>query len=180
MISGSMADTMGETSRLFDSHRGRLTAFVAARMPPLLARAVPPEDIVQETFLEATRRYEEFEPTGPSAFYRWLVAIARYKIAEAVRARRAKKRAVLTPMEMEPTGNQTSPSGRAIRAERAGLVANAIDALPPDQARAVRLRYLEGLSVAETADRLDRSPAAVKMLVSRGLAALADEVGSRF
>jgi RNA polymerase sigma-70 factor (ECF subfamily) len=170
---------MGETSRLFDSHRGRLTAFVAARMPSLLARAVPPEDIVQETFLEAARRIDAFEPNGPAAFYRWLVAIARFKIAEAVRARRAKKRAMLTPMEVEPAGNQTSPSGRAIRAERAGLIANAIETLPEDQARAVRLRYLEGLTVAETADRLDRSPAAVKMLVSRGLTALAEGVGSR-
>ena len=37
----------------------------------------------------------------------------------------------------------------------------------------MRLRYLQGLSVAETAERLDTTPAAVKALVARGLAQLA-------
>ncbi len=48
----------------------------------------------------------------------------------------------------------------------------AIAALPDRQAEAVRLRYLEGLTVAETSERLGCSNPATKALVSRGLLAL--------
>lgn len=44
--------------------------------------------------------------------------------------------------------------------------------LPEHQARAVELRYFEGLSVNETAEKMQRSPAAVNALVARGLGAL--------
>ena len=46
------------------------------------------------------------------------------------------------------------------------------------RAEALQLRYLEGLSIKETAERLDRSPGAVKALVSRGLADLGTRLGS--
>jgi RNA polymerase sigma-70 factor (ECF subfamily) len=161
---------------LLDRHRGRLHAFLRARMDPALARAVPPEDVLQETLIEAARKVAAFEDRGPASFYRWLVAIARFKAAEADRARRALKRAAVGPLEDDPPGRGTSPSEGALRHERAERLRGALEAIPPDQAEAVRLRYLEGLSVAETADRMARSEASVKALVSRGLDALAGKV----
>jgi RNA polymerase sigma-70 factor (ECF subfamily) len=53
---------------------------------------------------------------------------------------------------------------------------HALLALPERQAEAVRCRYLEGLSLAETAERLECSEPAVKALVCRGLADLAGRV----
>jgi RNA polymerase sigma-70 factor (ECF subfamily) len=61
-----------------------------------------------------------------------------------------------------------------MRAEGAVHLAEALARLPERQAEAVRLRYLEGMSLAETADRLACTEAAVKALVARGLSALAD------
>lgn len=165
---------------LYARHRGRLLAFVSSRMGPGLRASVTSEDIVQETHLEAARKLEAFEPQGPSSFYRWLVGIARNKVNEAARAGRAKKRAIQQPLEHDPRAAQTSPSGRVMRAERAFLVGEALGDLPEAQAEAVRLRYLEGLSVAECGARLERSPAAVKALVSRGLAALAERARPHF
>jgi RNA polymerase sigma-70 factor (ECF subfamily) len=161
---------------LFRRHRGRLLAFIRTRMSDALAGRVAPEDLLQETHLEALRKRDEFRPRGATSFYRWLVSIACFKIAEAERARHAKKRSLETPLRVEPLASQTSPSGRAMRAERAMLLRDALARLSDDQAEAVRLRYLEGLSLAETADRLGRSAAAVKALVSRGLQALADRI----
>ena len=112
-------------------------------------------------------------PDGPASFYRWLVGIAKRKLSEAGRARRAKKRANVAPLDHDPSAAQTSASGRAMRFESASLLADALGRLPEAQAEAVRLRYLEGLTVAECAERMDRSEAAVKSLVTRGLAALA-------
>jgi RNA polymerase sigma-70 factor (ECF subfamily) len=158
---------------LYARHRGRLLAFVASRMAPSLRASVAPEDVVQETHLEAARKLDAFDPEGPASFYRWLVGIARNKVLEAARAQRAKKRAIQEPLAHDPHAAQTSPSGRVMRAERAVLLGSALDELPEAQAEAVRLRYLEGLSVAECAERMERSTSAVKSLVTRGLAALA-------
>jgi RNA polymerase sigma-70 factor (ECF subfamily) len=179
---------MDETTRLLDAalrgerealealyarHSGRLLAFIRASMPAPLARRVAPEDVLQETLLESARKIGEFEPRGSAAFYRWLVAIARFKLAETRRALLADKRAREEPLASSPAAEQTSPSGRAMRAEGALSIAEALGELPERQAEAVRLRYLEGLTLAETAERLECSEAAVKALVSRGLAELA-------
>jgi RNA polymerase sigma factor (sigma-70 family) len=110
---------------------------------------------------------------GPSGFYAWLVRIAEFKLLEADRRRRAKKRGNPAPLEVDPISLQTSVAGRVSRGEHALRIADALALLPESQAAAVRLRYLQGLSLAETAERLDTTPAAVKALVARGLAQLA-------
>ncbi len=158
---------------LYERHRGRLLAFVRAQMPAWLEQRLSSEDIVQETLLESARKIDTFEPRGPSSFYRWLVGIARFKLAEALRAAQAGKRALETGLDSAIPAEQTSLVGRVGRAERARRLREVLDSLPEDQARAVCLRYLEGLSIAEAAERLERSPAAVKALVSRGLLLLA-------
>jgi RNA polymerase sigma-70 factor, ECF subfamily len=176
LIEGARAGDRAAADALFARHRGRLLAFVRASTSPAVARAVTPEDVVQETQLEAARKIGEFTPREPSSFYRWLVEIARFKIAEAERAQRARKRALETPLDGPLADSQTSPSGRAMRAEHASLLHEALAALPDRQGEAVRLRYLEGLTIAETAARLERSEAAVKALVTRGLDALAQRI----
>lgn len=158
---------------LFARHRGRLGAMIAARLPAAARFHLVAEDLVQEVHLEAARRLADFEDRGPSSFYRWLTGIARNKIREAVRAGMADKRARAVPMEHDLPSGATTAGTAAVRTERAARLAAAIDGLSGDQGEAVRLRYLEGMSIAETAERMERSPAAVKMLVSRGLGALA-------
>jgi RNA polymerase sigma-70 factor (ECF subfamily) len=162
---------------LYGRHRGRLLAFLRARMGTDAGRTVTAEDLLQETLLESARKLDAFEDRGPASFYRWLVAIARFKLSEADRARHAAKRAREAPLLDDPPGAATSPSAAAARSEEGSRLGTALGALPEAQAEAVRLRYLEGLSVAETAERLGRSPAAVKALVSRGLEALAESLG---
>jgi RNA polymerase sigma-70 factor (ECF subfamily) len=161
---------------LFARHRGRLLALANCRMSRTLANAVSAEDVVQETCLEAARKLHSFEAQGPESFYRWLAAIARFKVNEAARARRAMKRAAEAPLDAEPPSPATSPSGRAIKAESAARLAAAIESLPADQAEAIRLRWLEGLSVADAAALLGKSAPAVKGLVARGLATLAERL----
>lgn len=158
---------------LFQRHRARLRALVASRMSHGLRAYADAEDIVQEAYLEAARKFADFTPEVPQAFYRWLTRIAGFKLKEAERHRRAKKRGQPDPLERDPPAQQTSVAGRVGEGERARRVAQALERLPAAQAEAVRLRYLQGLTLAETALRLERSESAVKALVSRGLSALA-------
>ena len=63
----------------------------------------------------------------------------------------------------------TSPSQRAMRDERAVELAAGLAKLPDDQREAVRLRHLEGCTLAELAERFGRSEDAVAALLKRGL-----------
>ena len=160
---------------LFTRHAGRLTGFIRVNMSAELRARVGAEDILQETLLEAARKLDAFEPRGPAAFYGWLVEIARYKLAEARRAGRALKRARQTPLDSQVSlGVTSTPTRHAERSERAQHLALALERLDEQRAEAVRLRYLEGLSVADAAARAGCSETALKSRVARGLSELAD------
>jgi RNA polymerase sigma-70 factor (ECF subfamily) len=177
MIARALDGDRAALDALFARHRGRLLAWLGLALPAQLARRVPAEDLVQETLLEASRKLDHFEPRGPSSFYAWLVGIARHKLSEAQRAESAEKRSGAAPLERDPTGTATSPTQAAVRADRAEHVRAAIARLPAPQAEALQLRYLEGLSTAEVARRLERSEMAVKALVTRAFAELTAQLG---
>lgn len=170
---------LGDRAALDDllaRHRGRLLAFLRSYMEPRLARAVDPEDVAQEALLQASRSLDRFEDRGPGSFYRWIVGIAKFKVSERGRAERAKKRAAVGPLDGEPVADDTSPPDRAVRAEGGERLRRALASIPGDQAEAVRMRYLEGCTVEETAERMSRTEAAVKALVCRALDGLADRL----
>jgi RNA polymerase sigma-70 factor (ECF subfamily) len=70
-----------------------------------------------------------------------------------------------------------SPSSEAMRLEQSLKFLDAIAQLPPDQARAVRMRHLEGLTLLEIAQAFGRSESAVAGLVKRGVQGLRDRLG---
>src|SRR5262249_50421881 len=61
----------------------------------------------------------------------------------------------------------TTPSRHAARGERDTRLNAALDALPEDYAKVVRLYDLQGLPIAEVARQLGRSTGAVHMLPAR-------------
>src|SRR5206468_1295119 len=64
---------------------------------------------------------------------------------------------------------QSSPSEQALRQERLLHLAEALAQLSPDQRTAVELRHLQGWSLAEVAEQMGRSKAAVAKLLYRGV-----------
>jgi RNA polymerase sigma-70 factor (ECF subfamily) len=74
------------------------------------------------------------------------------------------------PLDGEPhLAMESSPSQRVLAGEQAVLLAQSLEELPADQREAVRLRFLEGCSLAEIAERLSRSREAAAGLLKRGL-----------
>ena len=173
LVGAACAGDRAALDALCARHAGRLLSAIRARLPAQVAARLTAEDILQETLLEAARKVGAWRSEGEGSFYRWLVGIARFKILEAQRAGLAGKRALETTLDGDLARSQTSPSGGAMRVERADALASALGRLPGRQAEAVRLRYLEGASVAQTAVALECTESAVKALVARGLADLA-------
>lgn len=149
-----------------------------------LKRRIDPADLVQVTFLEAKRDWEQFRGTTPGECAAWLRHILKNNVATAVaRHVTSQKRSLSREVSFvasyrddslaqwigELPGSTTSPSRKAIRAESARQLFDALHGIPETQAEAVRLRYLEGLSLAEIVERMSKSETAVAGLLKRGL-----------
>jgi RNA polymerase sigma factor (sigma-70 family) len=78
--------------------------------------------------------------------------------------------------------HERTPSRSAADHEMVAAVQNALDDLKDDYRTALRCRYVEGLTAAETGARMGRSEGAVLKLCERALQRLTERIGdaSRF
>lgn len=175
-------EALGE---LLERYRGYLLMLSHRFLSEPLRRRVDPADVVQLTYLEAKRDLSAFRGETPAEFAGWLRGMLKNNLATAVtRHVTAQKRSLRR--EVNPGGQEagdsagggwihqlpgstTSPSGVAIREEAVLALLEALHALPENQAEAVRLRYMEGLPLAEIVERMGKSDTAVAGLLKRGL-----------
>src|SRR5689334_8689958 len=75
----------GALGQLLERHRPRLRTMVRLRMDRLLQARVDPSDVVQEAFLEASSRLDEFIRNPAVPFYLWLRAITGQQLLTAYR-----------------------------------------------------------------------------------------------
>jgi len=133
---------------------GRLVYSVAFKV---LGDAGLAEDATQQTFVQAWRAADSYDPTralGP-----WLASIARRAAIDVYRrTRRHQTQYGLDSAE----ATLVSPPPSAEQIYEVSEVRHAIDALPPDDRELVRLQHFLGLSHAEIADRLNIPVGTVK------------------
>jgi RNA polymerase sigma-70 factor (ECF subfamily) len=191
LISNAVAGDSASLEMLLFRCRKRLLAYVQAHFPVELKGLLEPQDVLQDTWLKAVRAISEFRPVGPDPVYRWLVTISRNVLMDHVKYVRQKKRrsahvrieragddAPVVRLLEEMAVYQRTPSKSAASHELISALDSAIERLPRDQARALRLRHLEGLEIKEIASRMRRSEGSVSMLCNRALKSLRWEMRS--
>ena len=126
------------------------------------------EDLTSQTFIAALESIRSFRGSG--SFGAWLLGIA------------AKKRLMFFRKDRNGTTHEV-PLDAAIHYPSPGLhtekaatqrlqlesVTRALKQIPPDRAEAIILSYFGGLSNLEASRVMNKSEAAIKMLISRGL-----------
>ncbi len=125
------------------------------------------DDLVQMTLIAVHERRDTYDPARP--FSPWLFAVARYKMVDQFR--RTRSHVGLDDIGEIADKHDFSEAVTArldVEAQLATLTAK--------QAAAVRATRIEGLSVAEAAERDGISQSDVKISVHRGLKALAKRV----
>ena len=129
------------------------------------------EDLVSETFFRALRSMSSFRWQGKD-FGAWLMTIARNLTTDHFKAGR-------TRLEL-PTEDLSSHDGSTEGPESAVLssltneaLLRALTQLPHEQQECLIMRFLQGMSIAETAAVLGRSDGAVKQLQLRAVRNLA-------
>jgi len=138
-------------------------------------------DLAQEVFADAFLNVRRFK--GRSKFSTWLFKLARSRLVKQVQ-QAEHEQAMGTRVDAEAAGAAgllTAKSAEEVFSERQAYldVVAAIQKLEPDQAQALTLRFVAGLSLAETAQVLGLSEAAVGMRVMRGRERLKGLLGRR-
>lgn len=166
---------------LLKGHNGLLERLAQREVGDRLQARLSAADLVQQTCLSAIRNFDDFNGENEPQFVAWLQGVHQRNIQDAVRRHAgAKKRAVSAQQSLDTEVPQSSaihtPSQRVMLGESTSELLEVLTGLPEDQAEAVRLRYLEQLSLKEISSRMDRSEVSVASLLKRGLVGLRDRM----
>lgn len=176
----------GETRNVdFDTllsmaQKGDSEAFAAiwrAFHPPLnrylrvVARPIC-DDACAETWYQVIKHLRTFRG-NKDAFQGWLYTIARNRVIDWKRRLARHPETLMGLIVDEAIGVSQDPAEIFDEKVSTEAALARVAALPPDQAEAVMLRAVSGLSVALVAKIMDRSPGSVRVLCHRGLRQLA-------
>ncbi len=137
------------------------------------------EDVTSETFLRALRRITSVSYQGRDVGA-WFVTIARNLILDHVKSSRYRRE--IATAEIADAGSvpflaekqaDAGPEQQVIAMATKDELFRCIQDLGEDQRECIVLRFLQGLSVAETAEIMDRNEGAIKALQHRAVRRLA-------
>lgn len=151
---------------LYDAHHQSIFRYVWSRVGDKQLA----EDLTGEIFTRMVTGLPAYR-TSHVPFHAWLYRIARNLIVDYHRSQNGRVVAPLDAVE-SPSSDDELPGQiveKQLVQERLRLALAWID---PAQQEVVVLRFIAGLSLAETAQTLDKSVPAVKSLQYRGLTAL--------
>lgn len=162
------------------------------QLPDGLRGKVDPSDVVQQTLADAWQGRDGFRGRTHAERLAWLrVILTRVilrnerdllKTAKRGQGREQTLQAALhrdsVRLEQLAVGEEPGPASNADFAEQSLLLADALEKLPEDYRRVLTLRHIEGLPHAEIARRMNRTPAATRMLWVRALEALKKAYGA--
>jgi RNA polymerase sigma-70 factor (ECF subfamily) len=129
------------------------------------------EDLTSDTFFRALRSMSNFRWQGKD-FGAWLMTIARNLTTDHYKS--GKNRLEITTEDMTPhDGTEEGPEAAVMASLTNEVLMEALQQLPTEQQECLVMRFLQGLSIAETAQALDRSEGAIKQLQLRAVRNLA-------
>lgn len=196
-----MADTLekliGEASHgeaqaidvLLSRYLPGLRAFIRLRAGALVRNKESTSDLAQSVCREILQHMERFQFHGEANFKHWLYTTALRKICNRYEYYGAGKRDVAKEIAVEPAaGSQDdgqvlecyrsfyTPSEQAMMREELARVEQAFEKLPDEYREVIVLARVVGLSRAEIAEQMGKTEGAVRTLLSRALAELAEMV----
>ena len=163
---------------LYDAYVEPLFRFCVARV----GNATDAEDLTEEIFLKVIRSIDGFEwrplarteggadgdeAEERSPFRAWLFRIARNHVISHYRRQSVRKSEGEVP-EWIPD-EALGPQELAERSVTIEEVFAVVEALPAAQREVIQLRFGAGLSIAETAEALDKQQTNVKVLQHKGI-----------
>lgn len=155
--------------QLLDRLSRRLRAYYRSRLARVGRGLTEAEDLVQEVLLAVHTRRHTYNPDEP--FTPWMQAIARYKLIDYLR----RTRSSASDVPIDDAYEVASPDEQ-IKAESGYDLNRLMRTLPEKMRHAITAVKIDGLSVAEAAEKHGMSQSAIKVSIHRGLRAMADSI----
>ena len=168
----------------FEMHRERLRRMIRVYWDVRLNSRVDPSDVVQEALADAAKRMTEHPKELSVSVYPWLRSLAFERLVAMRRThvfalKRTVTAEVSDGLEL-PDGSvvmladrisarNSTPSQKLMKQESRQRVRSALTKLPQRDRQILVLRFLEQLSIEETAEVIGISQAAVSTRVFRAL-----------
>jgi RNA polymerase sigma-70 factor (ECF subfamily) len=153
--------------QLYDRYHVAVYRFVYYRVGSVALA----EDLASETFFRALRSMSSFRWQGRD-FGAWLMTIARNLTTDHFKAGRTRLEHTTEDMSLHDAATE-GPEPAVLTSLTNEALLGALRELPHEQQECLIMRFLQGLSIAETAAVLGRSDGAVKQLQLRGVRSLA-------
>lgn len=167
LVRAAQAGDMEAFSELYERYYDVVFRYVLFRMNDRTLA----EDITQEAFVRALRRIGSVTYQGRD-IAAWFVTIARNLIFDHVKSSRYRLESTTADIvDLSPTTH--GPEQQVLDGATNDELIRCVRKLNPDQQECITLRFLQGLSVAETANIMDRNEGAVKALQHRAVRRLA-------
>jgi RNA polymerase sigma-70 factor (ECF subfamily) len=186
LLANARAGNADAFAQLFERYSNLVRLTLRSQISPELRAKVDASDLLQETFLTASRSMAEFQGNEPETFVRWLQVIAARRAADAYRRyfdfeKRDLRREV--PLDQllarsdrsaarlveQLADSASGPISVAHRHEQALRLADAMAALPEHYREVLQLRYLDERPLGEIAELLGRTKGSTAMLMARAI-----------
>ncbi|APH04562.1 RNA polymerase sigma factor SigX [Bacillus weihaiensis] len=129
------------------------------------------EDLVQEVYIRVLKSYNKFE--GRSSEKTWLISIARHVAIDWFRKQKTLKQRIFDKFDWDQQQvvdhTQPLPEEFAIQNEQIKKIYQSLNACSLDQRTVIILRYIQDLSISETAEVLGWTVSKVKTTQHRAI-----------
>jgi RNA polymerase sigma-70 factor (ECF subfamily) len=136
-------------------------------LPRVAGRSQQAEDLTEEVFVRVIERLEQYEDRG-LPFGAWLFRIAHNLLID--HQRRLPKQPMIAIDECEELRGPADKQIQQVLDQH--VIAIAMASVTRDQRNVIRLRFIEGLTIVQTATALGKTEESVKKLQARGLMAM--------
>jgi RNA polymerase sigma-70 factor (ECF subfamily) len=184
---------------LFAHYRDRLRKMVRLRLDRRVAGRLDPSDVLQDAYLDVTRRFPGYAAAPAVPFYFWLRELTGQRLIDLHRQhlgakmrdagqevslyRGALPQASSASLAQQLLAGLTSPTQAVVRAEMQLQLQDALNNMDPMDREVVVLRHFEELNNIETAAVLGIEPSAASkryLRAIRRLKAILDQVPGFF
>ncbi len=184
-----MSMTPLESALPLERYRRYLSVLAQAQLDPRWRAKVDLSGVIQQTLLEAHQAANQLRACDDGQRLAWLRRILANNLTDELRkwtteARDARREVSLEQRLAESSqrlsawlaGDDPSPSTTIQHEEQTLRIVAALDRLPEAQREALMLQHWHGWSLAQIAEHLQRTPAAVAGLLKRGLQQLREQM----